>query len=313
LAITGPIYLIMLIGALTVRFELFSKADMRVFGKLVINIALPCLLFNALSQRDIQEVVNFTYLGGYTAATLLLITFGFFWARRVVGLEAPGGAYMAMGMSSPNSSFVGFPILLLTLPAVAPMAFAMNLIIENLLVLPLLLMLAETGGNAAQSRGEIARHLARRLVTNPLILALTFGLTAALLEFRLPAPIARTVTLFAQASSALSLLVIGGTLFGLPWHGLGKRVVPVVCGKLLLHPLLVFAAFFLLAQHGFYMSPDMKQAAVLFAAMPIMSIYPILAQRHGYEGDAAAGLLVTTLASFLTLNLLVALVHAGAL
>ncbi|MER2526730.1 MAG: hypothetical protein ABTR07_02260 [Candidatus Competibacter denitrificans] len=62
LAITGPIHLTILIGAATVGFGLFQKADMAVFGKFVLNLALPCLMFDALSQRNIQEIINLTYL-----------------------------------------------------------------------------------------------------------------------------------------------------------------------------------------------------------------------------------------------------------
>ena len=65
LSITGPIYLTISIGAASVRFALFSKSDMRVIGKLVINLALPCLLFNVLCQRawpptsgDIDDAVQ---------------------------------------------------------------------------------------------------------------------------------------------------------------------------------------------------------------------------------------------------------------
>lgn len=311
LSITGPIYLIILIGAASVRFELFSKADMRVMGKLVINLALPCLLFNALSQRDIAEIIRVDYLAAYAAGTLVVIACGFFWSARVAHQPPPAGAYVAMGMSSSNSSFVGFPILMLTLPAVAPSAFALNLVVENLLVLPLLLLLADSSGQGGVAPGVLIRQLARRLISNPLIIALVLGLTAALVQLKLPAPLSRTVTMFAQASGVLSLLVIGGTLFGLPLRGMAGRVLPVVLGKLLLHPLLVFAAFSALPWFGLALPGEMKQAGVLLAAMPVMSIYPIFAQRHGLEGDAAATLLLTTLGSFLTLNLLIAMLHTG--
>lgn len=311
LSITGPIYLIILIGVLAVRFELFSKADMRVLGKLVINLALPCLLFNALSQRDFAEIVRIDYLAAYALGTLTVVACGFFWAARINGQRGAAGAYVAMGMSSSNSSFVGFPILLLTLPAVAPSAFALNLVIENLLILPLLLMIADSSGRDAVPAGILIRQLGRRLAGNPLIIALILGLLAALLQVRLPTPLTRTVTMFAQASGVLSLLVIGGTLYGLPLRGLARRVLPVVLGKLLLHPLLVFAAFAALAAAGLATPPALRQAGVLLAAMPVMSIYPIFAQRHGHEGDAAATLLLTTLGSFFSLNLLIALVHAG--
>jgi len=44
-------------------------------------------------------------------------------------------------------------------------------------------------------------------------------------------------------------------------------------------------------------------ALILTAALPIKSIYPILAMRHGHEGFAAAQLATTTL-SFFTLSAL---------
>ena len=53
LAITGPIYITIVLGFITTRLGLFSKADMHVLGRFVINLALPALLFNALAQRPL--------------------------------------------------------------------------------------------------------------------------------------------------------------------------------------------------------------------------------------------------------------------
>ncbi|MBS0352943.1 MAG: AEC family transporter, partial [Proteobacteria bacterium] len=61
LATTTPIYALMLLGYGFTRVGLFSKADMRVFGRYVINLALPALLFKALSQRSLGEILNLTY------------------------------------------------------------------------------------------------------------------------------------------------------------------------------------------------------------------------------------------------------------
>lgn len=303
LAITTPIYLIILIGAMTVRFGLFRKADMEVLGKLVFNLALPCLLLDALSRRNIHEVINIAYLLAYSTGTLLVIGLGWLWSRYVAGLGATAAVYAAMGMSCPNSAFVGFPILLLTLPAIAPTAFALNLVIENILIIPLLLLLVETSSLAGADSRQIVVQVLRRLISNPLILALIAALTVSLLELKLPAPVSRTITLLAQASSAVSLLVIGGALVGLPLRGMGLKVFPIAVGKLIAHPLAVFAAFQGCALLGLgSVSDELKQAGILFGAMPIMSIYPILGQRHRLEGVSAAALLATTILSFLTLN-----------
>jgi hypothetical protein len=59
--------------------------------------------------------------------------------------------------------------------------------------------------------------------------------------------------------------------------------------------------------------PQLRLAAVLFAAMPMLGIYPLLAQKHGFEAISAAALLFTTVASFFTLSgLLWAMKHLPA-
>lgn len=312
LGITGPIYLTILIGAAAVHFGLFQKADMQPLGKFVLYLALPCLIFNALSQRDFQQILNLTYLASYATGTLVVIGLGLLWTRRVTGLSAIASIYATMGMSCPNSGFVGFPVLLLTLPMIAPTAFALNLLAENLLVIPMLLLMAETAAHAGAERRHIFGQLLRRLIFNPLILAIIAGGIAAWCQWRPPEPIGRTIALFAQASIALSLLVIGGTLVGLPLKGMQRQVIPIVLGKLIVHPLAVFVALWLFSALGIgHLSTELRQAVVLLAAMPTTSIYPILAQRHGLDGISAAALLATTLGSFFTLNILIWLIHIG--
>ena len=76
LAITGPIYIVIALGFLAGRSGLFSRADMRVLGKFVVNFALPALLFTALSQRHVADILNGRYLAAYALGSLavLLVT-----------------------------------------------------------------------------------------------------------------------------------------------------------------------------------------------------------------------------------------------
>jgi hypothetical protein len=52
------------------------------------------------------------------------------------------------------------------------------------------------------------------------------------------------------------------------------------------------------------MDATLQISGVLLASMPMMGIFPLLAQRHGQEGFCAAALLVTTVASFFTISAL---------
>jgi malonate transporter len=180
----------------------------------------------------------------------------------------------------------------------------MNMLVENLLLIPLLLALADSAGGGGHWRG-VLRGVAVGLWRNPLVLGLAVGLAASLLGLRLPQPVERTVGLLAQSSAALSLFVIGGSLAGLRLAGMGRTVARIAAGKLLVHPLLTVGALALLAALGAPLAdPALKKGVVLATACPMFGIYPILAGRFGEEGLAAAALLGTTVASFFSISAL---------
>src|SRR3546814_1018151 len=65
LGITSPLFAAIGLGYLAVRLNFFSKTDIRVLGRFVIAVALPALLFKALSERSFSDILNVTYLTGY--------------------------------------------------------------------------------------------------------------------------------------------------------------------------------------------------------------------------------------------------------
>jgi predicted permease len=288
LAITGPIYLVVFAGYLATRMGLFARTDMQVFGKFVLNLALPALIFNALAQRRIGDILHPAYLLAYLFGSLMMLTLAYLIGRRVGGLSRTRSTFLAMGVSCSNSSFIGFPILLLMVAPVAGVALGLNVMVENLVMLPLLLAMAESardGGGGAWH--QVLRQSAQRLMRNPLVLAVTAGLIISLAEVKLPQPVVRTVNLFAQASGSVSLFAIGGMLFGLPLTSGWQRVIPLVLAKLIGHPLAVLLVASLLPLLGVAaMEPQLRAAALLMAAMPMLSIYPILAQAYGEQTAA---------------------------
>ena len=303
LAITAPIYIAIALGYGLTRWGFFQKADMRAFGTFVVKVAMPALLFNALSQRKVADILNGDYVGAYALASLLTIGISIFWAVRISKTSRSLSSCLAMGMSCPNSGFVGYPVMLLSLgplASVAGVALALNMMVENLLLIPLLLAWAETGQGQNRWQTILVQTL-KGMIYNPMIWGIVFGFAFSWFEWQLTPSLSRAVNLFAQASGALSLFVIGGSLVGLSVQGMGTRVAQIAAGKLLLHPLMMLVVLlYILPIHD----PVLWTAALLTCAMPMFGIYPILTQKHGHDGLSAAALLMTTMASFVTLNLL---------
>lgn len=303
LAITAPIYIAIALGYGLTRWGFFQKTDMRAFGTFVVKVAMPALLFNALSQRKVSDILNAEYVTAYALASLFTLSLSIAWALRVSKVSRSLSSCLAMGMSCPNSGFVGYPVMLLSLgplASVAGVALALNMMVENLIIIPLLLAWAETGQSKSRWQGIMWQTL-KGMFYNPMIWGIVLGFLFSWFEWQLPSSLGRTVSLFAQASGALSLFVIGGSLVGLPVQGMGPRVAQIAAGKLVLHPLMMLVVMTYLFP---IQDPVLRVAALLTCAMPMFGIYPILTQKHGHDGLSAAALLVTTMASFFTLNAL---------
>ncbi len=308
LAVTGPIYLVIALGFAAVHRAVFSKADMRVLGTYVVRFALPALVFTALSQRPVGEILDGRYVADYTLGSLTVMAAAFAWGRLRQGKGGAASALSGLGMSSSNSGFVGYPIAVQVVgPGAAAVALAMCLVIENALMIPLALAVADgEGAGGGRWHRVMGRSLAG-LGRNPIILAMLAGIGVSLLGLPISDVLARTVNMLALSSTAVSLFVIGGTLVGLQTKGMRRDVSAVSLGKLLLHPLAVGLAVWALPPAD----SSLRAAAVVFAGAPMLSIYPIVAQKYGLEGFCAAALLLTTVLSFVTISALLWLLGPG--
>lgn len=297
LAVTGPIYLLMALGFLSGRRGVFAPTDFRVLGQFVVQFCLPALVFKALSQRAFADILNSTYLLAYAGGSLAMLALGVALARGR-GRRMAYSSFFGMGMACSNSGFVGYPVMLQLLGPPAAVALALCMLVENMLMVPLCLALAESQGAEHLPWYRVMGQSLAKVVRTPLVLSILAGFALSALGLQLPAVLTRAVDLLAVASAATALFVIGGSLAGRSVQGQVGSIAQVALGKLVLHPAAVLGLLWLLPP----IDPVLRLAAVAFAAMPMFSIYPILAQKYGEESFCAATLVVTTLASFLTLS-----------
>ncbi|KJZ18510.1 AEC family transporter [Loktanella sp. S4079] len=309
ITITGTIFIVIGVGFAAVRTGAFSTSDMGTLGKFVVNFALPALILRAVSSQPIHDIANVGYLGAVLVGSLAVFWFGYFWSRQISKESPSASTFSAMGMSCANTGFVGFPILLIALPEVASQALALNMIVENLVMIPLVLIMAERAQGQGISGGKLAKQIATRLLRNPIVIALILGLGISALGLRLPTVFVRPIDMFASASAALSLTVIGGTLASLQINEIKWPVLRITLGKLLLHPLAVALSLLGMSLIGFDVGDDrLFAAAIIMAATPVMAIYPILAQRYGEERNASLAMFTMTAASFVTLSITLSIV-----
>jgi malonate transporter and related proteins len=306
---TGVVFVLIALGYFSVVRGIFSQDDLRVFGRYIVNFALPALVFRAVTGPDLAEVLDAGYAAAYATGSLVAFATGYVVSTKLLRLPPISATFQGMGMSCSNSGFVGYPLLLMTMPPIASTVLALNMTIENLLMIPLVLIIAErASGEGVHGWPLVWRIFSRLLFRNPVVLALVIGLVVAFLEVDLPQIIAQPIEIVASSSTAISLMVIGGTLVGLSVRTIRAPVILVVAGKLVFFPCMVWLALWLYGMAGLQpVNPDLARAAIINAAMPAAGIYPIFAQRYGQQENAALALLLMVLLSFFTLSLTMAM------
>lgn len=291
------------IGYFIVAKGWFATSDMRVLGNYVMNVAMPALLFNAVASRNVDEVFQPDYMLVYLLGGLAVIALSWLWFSWT-GIDKARRAVAVMGSTCANSGFVGYPVMLLTFPDIAGLILALNMLVENIILIPICLFMMDMA-KEGETR-SIPRAMLNTIwgvIRRPMVIGLLLGLLVSLADVPVPDAATRLFTMLAASAAALSLLVVGGSLVGLKLAGNHARALQVAFGKLLVHPALMVLAAVSLPFLGLAtLSPDMFAAAILSAAMPMFGIYTVLAQELGLEGPASIAMLSATSLSFVTLT-----------
>lgn len=309
LAITTPIFLLMGAGYIAVLTSVISTSQIQGIGTFVIYCALPALIISALAQRPLSEIFNQGYLLAYGLASLVIFLAALFIAYRLQHKPLNGSALYALGMSASNSGFIGYPVAALVIGPPAVIALALNMLVENLLIIPLALALAEVSMQRGGSFAVVLGHTMIRLAKNPILIAIVVGAGISLSGLGLPGPVLRSIDMLAAASAPTALFVIGGTLCGLKVSSVASDITQIALGKLVVHPTAVLLAFLVLPT----VDPVLMTAAMIFASAPMISVYPIFGQRYGVGDVTAAALMVATLTSFITISVTIWLMSGSQL
>ena len=306
LSITSPIFILIGLGYVSVMTGLITRDTTRGMGVFVITIALPALIIRGMANKPLAETMDGNFLLGYGFASVLLFALGMMFYLRVRRANLAASSLAGLGMSSSNSGFVGVSICAMVLGTEpASRAVAMTILVESMIVIPLAVALADAGAKqgSVDLLGRLKTTL-KGLTRSPLLIAICVGIFLAVFRIPLPGVALRVVDMLAMAAAPVALFAVGGNLYGLRPRGMLAGATGISLAKLVLHPALTALVFLFVPG----LTYEMRQAGVLFAAAPMLSIYPILGMRYGLEDPCSATLLLGTVLSFVTISITIALI-----
>jgi predicted permease len=166
-------------------------------------------------------------------------------------------------------------------------------------------VVANTFGVFLASRGSTSiREAALNVLRVPLLYGLVFGLVLNFTDTALPLPLQRVVSLMGDAAVPTMMVLLGMNLTNANLKGHIGPIALATGIKLVLAPLIAVG---LTAIFG--MSGINRQVAILQSGMPTAIISGVLATEFGSDAEfTTAVILVSTVASVLTLSVLLVLV-----
>lgn len=289
-----PIFGVIALGWGLRRSGLVATELWPAINRLSYQALLPALLFSTIAAADYAGLPAGPFLAAVTLAFLVMGAI----SLALVVLPIDGPAYTSLFQGGVRWN--GFVLLALAAPVFGPEGAALAALVfaPTVPLINVMCVVVLTIWGASAHKPDAGR-VARRLVTNPLILACVAGAAANMLGLIDEGPIADTINLAGRAALPLILLAIGA---GLDFSALKAR--PALLGlaaalKLVVAPL-VFYAF------GRAFGVDGVALALLTAigATPGAAASYVLAAELGGDTRLMAGhVTATTVLAFIALPL----------
>lgn len=308
LGLLFPFFGLIVLGYGAGRLGLIGDAGRAGLEAFVFYVALPAFLFALVATTPVGALPGWQFVAGTTFATYCAFAIAFSVGALINGGNVPEATIQGVVGSSSGIALLapGLVIGTFGLAAAAPTALILTFDMAMLLIVTPLMM--ALGGTERTNARDMTTGIARRLVTNPLIVATILGLLFAAFRIPLPYPVTALLTTARAAAGPTALFVFG---LGLALAGTEKLKLEtpmLVAVKLIIHPLIVFL---LLSWVGGF-DPTWVKTAVLLAALPPSADAFRTAQSYGfYVAGARAATLFAAAVAIATVTIAVILIVSG--
>ncbi|MEM0952981.1 MAG: AEC family transporter [Pseudomonadota bacterium] len=291
--VTGPIFLIVLLGLVLRRLGFIDDRFNDVAARLVFSICLPALLFSAISRIDIQETVRPGLFYYSLAATLL--AFSVAWLM-VLPLQprADRGVYV-QGAFRGNLGVVGIALCAAAYGpeglAVASVLMAGMTVLYNVLGVFILSVYAN---RTLDLRGVIVKTL-----QNPLIIAIAIAVTLSALDVHIPSVLLATGDYLGSMALPLALLGTGASMSLSGLRRAGVATLSVVTMKAAVLPGLCTVLAAMLGFKGM----ELGVLFLMFVSPTATASYPMVRAMGANAALAANIIMLSTLTCLFTCSL----------
>ena len=280
-----PVYGLIAAGWAALRAGFVDDEGVRRFTDFTFRTFLPAQLFLAMARTDFAALQPGVPAAYFAAALAVFFGVVLLRRRRVAPVRA---AVDGLAATFGNTVMIGIPLVKLGWGDTGLAMLLSIIAFHSLVLLTSATFVLEVASAGAGAPLAAALRALRASLTHPVILPIALGAGWSLAGLRLPGPADATLSLLAQASSPLCLVLLGASLGR---DGLRRALRPALAmsaAKLIAFPLVAGAV----GAGVLRLPPLALTVVVLTAALPIGANVFLFAQRYRADTSAIAAAVV---------------------
>jgi malonate transporter and related proteins len=163
-------------------------------------------------------------------------------------------------------------------------------------------------GTERKGVGATALFVLQKIILHPFIIATALGVASAAIHFQPPVALDRLMQFLQNAAAPCALFALGVTVALRPLRRMPWEVPVVLAVKLVIHPVM---ALLLLSLLGPFSDVWIYTALLMTALPPALNVFIMARQYDTWVEQASSSILFGTLASVVTLTMVMWLVKTG--
>lgn len=296
--------ILMAIGFLSLKAKLFTPDHLTGISKLIVNVLLPCTLFNLIvnSEARLADYLQATpYL--ILLALVYLILFGLgLVLSKVLRLKGQKKDVFRMFLIFGNITYFGIPLITGLYPnSLSVLHLTQHNVLDALILWSVGILILNPALKARSLKAIV------KAILTPTMIAILIGLVFMGFNLKLPALGNTVVKGLADSLKVISLVYMGmllGTI-SIKAHLKDPSIYILILFKMILMPLFIYglASVFLISQSAITMA--------LMFGLPGMIMVSVLVSLYHSDTDYAAGVIfMTTISALITLPFLVSVISS---
>lgn len=299
LNVVAPVFAIIGLGYLAVRFRAYPREGVRGLVAFVNNFATPCLLFNAIATADFSTTFNWSVIGSFYAGALIVFAIGGILSVRLFKSRPGEGVAAGVAAMFTNTILIGLPLLQRAYgEASLTTAFSIIAFHSSLLITIGMVAMEVVRRDGAPVLKALGGAILR-IGSNPLLWGIVAGALANVFEIDLPEPVDAFLVMMAAAVIPAALFGLGGALNEYRFSESWAQSLVMSVLKLVVQP----AIAYVLMYYALGVDHEYARYGVLLAAMPSgINAYVFATYYNRSVNIAANTILLSTVLSVISIT-----------